>query len=66
MKRHKKCEGCGHRRPITGDNSLGIKICCYLLDTGEQRGCSVENCTHYTTEKCNMLNEFDYPVTNIK
>lgn len=65
MNRHKRCEGCGHRRPITHSDT-SIQICNYILDTGEPRGCSAENCTHYTTEKCKIQNEFDYPDSNIK
>lgn len=38
------CKGCGHYRTIGGNNS-GERGCHYLLDTGEPRGCSAENCT---------------------
>lgn len=38
------CTGCRYCRPISSAPNADL-ICYYLLDTGEQRGCSPENCT---------------------
>jgi hypothetical protein len=39
------CKGCGHYRTYSGNYTKGERGCHYLLDTGEPRGCPVENCT---------------------
>ena len=39
------CKGCGHYRTFSGNYTKGERGCHYLLDTGEPRGCSAENCT---------------------
>lgn len=39
----KNCEGCKYYR-LLGD-AAGLRACHYLLDTGEVRGCSADNCT---------------------
>lgn len=61
MNRRKKtkCAGCGHRRPITHSKD-SFKICNYILDTGEPRGCPVEKCTHYTKEKCHIKEDIKW------
>lgn len=47
---------CGHRRH--GSMGIGSRICHYLLDTGEKRGCPAgRKCSHWTDEKCCMLDE---------
>lgn len=38
----KRCKGCMFRQ-----KNGGISICAYCLITGEPRGSSVEECTHY-------------------
>lgn len=64
----KSCVGCGHRRPISDRHKKSYKICHYILDTGEPRGCPVEKCKHYTTEECHIKEdlwngESDHAVT---
>jgi hypothetical protein len=56
---NRKCKGCGHRRPIFNQypNLLG---CNYILDTGHPRGCPVDECPHYTAEKCHILDDIRY------
>ena len=52
-----RCIGCGHRRPVSDCYKESYCICHYILDTGKPRGCTVEKCTHYTTEQCHMLSD---------
>ncbi|MDO4831300.1 MAG: hypothetical protein Q4A46_07475 [Clostridia bacterium] len=40
-----RCEGCGHRRPLS------------CVDTGQPRECTVEECIHYTTKECHIKDE---------
>lgn len=47
----KSCKGCIYWRFAAHTSSRGLKICHYLLDTGEKRGCPSENCAHYTKAK---------------
>lgn len=47
-----RCVGCGHHRRISA--TYDYLICNYILDTGKARGCSVEECTHYTTKECHI------------
>lgn len=39
----KHCRSCSHYRSISG-YTLGIKVCNYLPDTGEIRGCPPDDC----------------------
>lgn len=48
------CKGCGHRRPLNHSNNKGYSICYYILDTGEPRKCTIEDCIHYTTKECHI------------
>nr|DAK66015.1 MAG TPA: hypothetical protein [Caudoviricetes sp.] len=52
-----RCKGCGHRRPLSHCNNKGYSICYYILDTGEPRDCTVEECTHYTTKECHIKDD---------
>ena len=45
---------CGHRRPLNHSNNKGYSICYYILDTGQPRDCTVEECTHYTNKECHI------------
>ena len=49
-----RCKGCGHRRPLNHSNNKGYSICYYILDTGQPRDCTVEECTHYTNKECHI------------
>lgn len=51
-----RCEGCGHRRPLSCVDN-GYLICHYILDTGQPRECTVEECIHYTTKECHIKDE---------
>lgn len=42
---HKSCLGCVHYRKFSTVVTGGVRGCHYMLDTGEPRGCSPENCT---------------------
>ena len=46
----KNCKGCIYRRPLRSNNT-GQTVCNYLLDTGEVRGCPVDNCDKKLTEE---------------
>lgn len=55
-----RCIGCGHRRPVAGNWKDSYHICHYILDTGMPRGCPVEECNHYTTEECHIIDDFRF------
>ena len=42
----RSCKGCRHYRNLFR-NSSAIKACHYILDTGNRRGCPVDNCNKY-------------------
>ena len=44
----KSCKGCVYWRSLTTKNKSIYMACHYLLETGEQRGCSAVNCNKYT------------------
>ncbi len=46
----KNCKGCIYRRSLRSNNT-GQTVCNYLLDTGELRGCPVDNCDKKLTEE---------------
>ena len=52
-----RCAGCGHRRPISDSNKDSYRVCLYILDTGYSRDCKVDECTHFTTDKCHILSD---------
>lgn len=39
------CKGCIYWRSASDTNGKVIKLCHYLLDTGEKRGCPADKCT---------------------
>lgn len=39
------CKGCIYWRSASDTNGKVIKLCHYLLDTGERRGCPADKCT---------------------
>lgn len=41
----KSCKGCRYYRPLAEYSRCAKWVCHYILDTGEPRGCSAENCT---------------------
>ena len=45
------CEGCRYWRSASASNSRIIKVCHYLLDTGEKRGCPAKRCTRRAEEE---------------
>lgn len=42
------CRGCCHHRYLHG--RCDIKVCHYILDTGEPRGCSARNCSKFSDD----------------
>lgn len=50
------CKGCIHLKPLTSNVNNGL-YCHYILDTGEPRGCPVENCTKYTDKEENEMSK---------
>lgn len=45
------CDGCIYWRLLSSRNRHpgSLRVCHFLLDTGNQRGCSAEDCTKKTT-----------------
>lgn len=39
------CEGCKYYLPLSVSSANSPKYCNFMLETGEKRGCSPENCT---------------------
>lgn len=39
------CAGCVHYRLLANKRGAGPKVCHYILDTGQKRGCAASNCT---------------------
>lgn len=57
MNIRKSCLGCLYRRPTSAMNQADT-VCHYLLDTGSQRGCSADNCSHWLPSAgCELLVE---------
>lgn len=49
MAERKSCRGCVYHRRI--GNVGSYKVCHYLIDTGEPRGCPPDKCEKYTKPK---------------
>lgn len=47
------CEGCVHRRALYD----GIKACQYAIDTGKPKNCRASECTHYSTDKNDIISD---------
>lgn len=47
---NKRCNGCEYKRGLTQRGFTGVEMqCChYCLDTGNVRGTSAAECTHFT------------------
>ena len=42
--RRESCDGCKYRR-VLGRDGAKYKVCNYMCDTGEPRGCPADRCT---------------------
>lgn len=45
----KSCKGCYYWRPSASYSKKTLKICHYMLDTGEPRNCPAEKCNKKET-----------------
>lgn len=43
------CEGCIYYRPLAHMDA--DRVCHFMIDTGEKRGCPAAECTRYRKEK---------------
>nr|DAR40350.1 MAG TPA: hypothetical protein [Caudoviricetes sp.] len=46
----KTCKGCVYYRPLATHGDKFISYCNYMLDTGQKRNCSPEQCDKYTAQ----------------
>lgn len=47
------CDGCVHRRPLWG----GVIVCQYAIDTGKLKNCRAAECTHYSQNKRDIVDD---------
>lgn len=47
------CDGCVHRRRLIA----GTVACQYSIDTGKLKNCRAAECTHYSTDKRDIIDD---------